>query len=178
VGAAEAIETVVIMLALGLAAEAIAGLLRVPAMIVLVAAGVAFGPEALGVLIASAFTVMLVFITLGASLPIASVLEHGVPALAVLATLIFVARPIAVLGSLLPDRRGAWTRQEIAFVTWARETGVVPASVAATLVADGVPQGDGILTVVALAIVITLLLQTSTKAWLARRLGLLEPEPR
>jgi cell volume regulation protein A len=152
VDAAEAIETVVIMLALGLASEAIAGLLRL--------------------------TVMLVFITLGASLPLASVLEHGLPALAVLATLIFVARPIAVLGSLLPDRRGAWTRQEIAFVTWARETGVVPASVAATLVADGVRQGDEILTVVALAIVITLLLQTSTKAWLARRLGLLEPEPR
>jgi NhaP-type Na+/H+ or K+/H+ antiporter len=38
----------------------------------------------------------------------------------------------------------------------------------------GVPNEDEMVTVVALAIVVTLVLQTTTKAWLAERLGLLE----
>jgi NhaP-type Na+/H+ or K+/H+ antiporter len=37
-----------------------------------------------------------------------------------------------------------------------------------------VPAEDELLTVVALAVIVTLLLQATTKSWLARRLGLLE----
>jgi potassium/hydrogen antiporter len=81
---------------------------------------------------------------------------------------------LTVLTSLLPDRRGRWTPQEIAFVSWTRETGVVPAAVASLLVAEGIPIGDELVTTVALAIVVTLLLQSTTKPWLARKLRLLE----
>ena len=49
-----------------------------------------------------------------------------------------------------------------------------PAIVAA--VAAGVPNENELVTTVALAIVVTLLLQTTTKPWLARRLGLHEPD--
>ena len=94
-----------------------------------------------------------------------------------LATLLFVARPIAVLASLLPDRRGQWTRQEIVFVGWARETGVVPAALAGIIVADGVEDADLVVVCVAMAIIVTLTLQASTKRWLARRLGLVELTP-
>jgi len=44
----------------------------------------------------------------------------------------------------------------------------------ALLAAEGVPYESEIVTVVAVAIVVTLLVQATTKAWLARRLGLAE----
>jgi cell volume regulation protein A len=119
--------------------------------------------------------VIFVFITLGANLPFDAFGDYALPALATLAAFIFVARPLTVLSSLLPDRRGAWTRAEIGFICWTRETGVVPAAVAGLLVSQGVPDGDELVTTVALAIIVTLVLQSTTKPWLARRLGLTEP---
>jgi cell volume regulation protein A len=121
--------------------------------------------------------VIFVFVLLGASLPIATVADNILPGLLVVLVLLVVARPLAVGACLGIDRRGRWTRAEIGFVAWTRETGVVPASVAGILIAQGVPNQDELVTVVALAIVVTLLLQSTTKAWLARRLGLVEPEP-
>lgn len=122
--------------------------------------------------------VMLVFITLGANLPWGTIAHHAVPALAVLAALIFVARPLTVLACLLPDRRGAWSRNELVFLAWTRETGVVPAAVAGLVVSMGVPNSELVVTTVALAIVVTLAVQTTTKRWLAQRLRLLdEPGP-
>jgi cell volume regulation protein A len=119
--------------------------------------------------------VIFVFIALGANLPFDKMPGNALPALAVLAALIFVARPLTVAAALLADRRGRWRRNEIVFVAWTRETGVVPAAVAGVLVAQGVPSEDALLTVVALAVIVTLLLQATTKAWLAGRLGLSEP---
>jgi potassium/hydrogen antiporter len=121
--------------------------------------------------------VVFVFITLGANLPFDTMADEALPALATLAALIFLARPLTVLACLLPDRRGRWRREELVFLSWTRETGVVPAALVGILVADGVEQGPELATVVALAIVVTLLLQSTTKAWLARRLGLGEAEP-
>jgi potassium/hydrogen antiporter len=118
--------------------------------------------------------VLLVFLTLGANLPFRAIADEWLPALAVLGTLLFVARPIAVLASLLPDRRGRWTREEIVFIGWARETGVVPAALAGLIVAEGVDDADLVVVCVAMAIIVTLTLQASTKGWLARRLGLAE----
>ena len=121
--------------------------------------------------------VIFVFITLGVNLPFGSFGDFALPALATLGALLFVARPLTVLACLLPDRRGRWTREEIIFVGWTRETGVVPAAVAGILVAQGVPHADEIVTTVALAVIVTLLLQATTKPWLARRLGLYEAAP-
>jgi cell volume regulation protein A len=124
--------------------------------------------------LASDLMVIFIFVALGANLPFDRMGDHVLPALAVLAALIFVARPLTVLAALLCDRRGRWRRNEILFVSWTRETGVVPAALAGVLVATGVPAEDELLTVVALAVIVTLLLQATTKSWLARRLGLLE----
>ena len=120
--------------------------------------------------------VMFVFIALGANLPFGDIADEALPALATVATLILVARPLTVLACLPLDRRGRWQPAELAFVTWTRETGVVPAALAGVLVAEGVPYETEIVTVVAVAIVVTLAVQSTTKAWLARRLGLLAEE--
>jgi potassium/hydrogen antiporter len=116
--------------------------------------------------------VMFVFLALGANLPFGDIADNALPALATVAALILLARPLTVLACLLPDRRGRWQPAELAFVTWTRETGVVPAALAGVLVAEGVPYETEIVTVVAVAIVVTLGVQSTTKAWLARRLGL------
>jgi cell volume regulation protein A len=50
--------------------------------------------------------VIFIFVVLGANLPLDSIPEEALPALATLAVLIFVARPLTVIGSLLLDRRG------------------------------------------------------------------------
>jgi potassium/hydrogen antiporter len=116
--------------------------------------------------------VVFVFITLGANLPFDTIADEALPALVTLAVLIFLARPLTVLACLLPDRLGRWQRTELVFLSWTRETGVVPAALVGILVADGFEEGPELATVVALAIVVTLLLQSTTKAWLARRLEL------
>jgi cell volume regulation protein A len=118
-----------------------------------------------------------IFLVVGASLPFGTLADHWGPSLAVVAALLLVARPVAVLACTLPDRRARWTRRELAFLCWTRETGVVPAALVGVLAGLGVPNVDLLAGVVALAIVATLLLQATPAPWLARRLGLLEPAP-
>jgi cell volume regulation protein A len=117
---------------------------------------------------------LFVFVVLGANIPFADLGDNLLPALAVLAVLLLVARPITVLACTLPDRGAAWTRNERIFLCWTRETGVVPAALVGVLAGLGVPHTEIYASVVALAIVLTLLLQALPAAWLARRLGLME----
>lgn len=119
--------------------------------------------------------VIVIFVILGAALPWGEMADQLLPALAVLATLLLVARPLAILSCLLPDRRAAWTRQELAFLCWTRETGVVPAALAGLMVTLDVPHAELVTVTVALAIIVTLLVQSTTKRALAGRLGLVEP---
>ncbi len=127
---------------------------------------------------------LFVFVVLGANIPFATLGEYFLPALGVLATLLLVARPLTVLACTVVDRGGGWTRPEVLFLCWTRETGVVPAALVGVLAGLGVPDIDAYASVVALAIVLTLILQALPAAWLAGRLGLLEerrtaprPEP-
>lgn len=120
-------------------------------------------------------TVILVFLTVGANLPWSALADNVLPAVAVVAALIFVARPLTVVACLVSDRGGRWSREELVFMAWTRETGVVATAIAGILVGLDVPNADVAVTVVALAILVTLTLQATTKPWLAQRLGLLEP---
>jgi potassium/hydrogen antiporter len=115
-----------------------------------------------------------VFVLVGANLPFAKLGDEIAPALAVVAVLLLVARPVTVAICCLPDRRSRWSRAELAFVCWTRETGVVPAALVGVLAALAVPNGDLLASVVALAILVTLAVQAVPAPWLARRLGLLE----
>ena len=88
------------------------------------------------------FVTLIVFVVLGANIPWDAVGENLLPALAVLAVLLLVARPLAVLACVLPDRGGGWERNEIAFLCWTRETGVIPAALVGVLAGLGVPHID------------------------------------
>jgi cell volume regulation protein A len=115
-----------------------------------------------------------VFVLVGVNLPFHELGAELLPALAVVAVLLLVARPITGALCCLPDRRSRWSRSELAFVCWTRETGVVPAALVGVLAALAVPNGDLLASVVALAIIVTLAVQAIPAPWLARRLGLLE----
>ena len=119
-----------------------------------------------------------VFATIGANLPWDTMADEALPGLAVIAVLVLVARPLTVLACALPDRGARWTRSELVFLAWTRETGVVPAALVGVLAALGVPGVDVLASVVAIAILVTLVAQAMPAPWLARRLGLLEDEAR
>jgi cell volume regulation protein A len=60
----------------------------------------------------------------------------------------------------------------VLFVAWTRETGVIPAALAGLLVGDGVEGADLVTVCVAMALVVTIAVQATTKPALVRRLGL------
>ena len=122
----------------------------------------------------SEIAVLAVFVILGINLPLEAIWDNLWGGLVVMVVFLFVARPVTVLACLLPDRRARWTREELVFLSWCRETGVVPAAVAAVLLAEGVEGAEIVAAMVALAVVTTLLVQATTAGALARRLGLIE----
>lgn len=113
-----------------------------------------------------------VFVLLGASFdPHAAVTP-------VFATILFVVafmcvvRPIAVFASLLPDRAPRWTLREMLMLSWVRETGVIPAALAANIAALGLPNSGSIVAKTAAVIFATVVVQGLTTGSLARRLVL------
>lgn len=122
--------------------------------------------------------VLAIFVVLGLNLDVGLLLDNLWAGLAVMVVFIFVARPVTVALCLGLDRRAGWTRQEAVFITWCRETGVVPVAVASLLLAEEVPGAQLVATLVTFAVIVTLLLQATTAGWLARRLELIEAQPR
>lgn len=121
--------------------------------------------------------VLAIFVVLGLNLDAGLLWDNLWAGLAVMAVFILIARPITVGISLGLDRRAGWTLREAGFITWCRETGVVPVALAGTLLADDVPGAELVATLVTFAVVTTLLLQATTAGWLAGRLGLLDAPP-
>jgi potassium/hydrogen antiporter len=115
-----------------------------------------------------------IFVTLGLNLPFEALGQYLLGGFLVMFVFIFVARPITVLACLLPDRRGGWTKEEMTFIAWCRETGVIPAAVASLLLARGVEGAEIAVSLVALAVCVTLLLQATTAGYLAHRLNLID----
>ena len=117
---------------------------------------------------------MLIFILLGSQVDFTLMRQHAAESIAVVAVLMFVARPVTVFICTLPDRQARWTFKEMLFMCWTRETGVVPGALAGMLLGLNAPQAPLIASVTFVAILSTILLQATTTRWLARKLGLLE----
>jgi cell volume regulation protein A len=117
---------------------------------------------------------MLIFILLGSQVDFSVMKQYGLLGLAVIAIFIFIARPITVLVSLLPDSKARWTQPEVLFFFWTRETGVIAAALAGIVASSDLIEGKLVSSIVFIAILITVLLQASTTPYVARKLGLLE----
>ncbi|WP_152396861.1 cation:proton antiporter [Paenibacillus guangzhouensis] len=115
---------------------------------------------------------MLIFILLGSQVNFSVLIEYFWPSLIVVLVLMFIARPLTVIACALPDRKAKWTWREMAFMVWVRETGVIPAALSGMIAASGVEHADIIASVTFMAIMLTILVQASSTAWMARKLGL------
>jgi potassium/hydrogen antiporter len=93
----------------------------------------------------------------------------AVPALAVSGILILLARPMAVVLSMLPFRL-PWREQAV--LSWAGLRGAVPIVLATFPASAGVPQGQTIFNVVFFVVITSTLLQGTTTVPVVRRLGL------
>ena len=115
---------------------------------------------------------LLIFMLLGTQVDFSLMSALALPAIALVLVFMFVARPLAVLACAAPDRRARWPWQELVFMCWTRETGVIPAALAGLLLGRGVPGADIIAAVTFVAILVTSLVQAPTTSALARRLSL------
>jgi potassium/hydrogen antiporter len=117
---------------------------------------------------------LFIFLLLGSQVDFASMRQYLLGGIAVVLVLMLVARPIAVFACATPDRRARWSVNEMLFMCWTRETGVIPAALAGLLVGMKAPGAQIIESVTFVAILMTILIQAPTTKWLGRRLGLLE----
>ncbi len=116
---------------------------------------------------------MFIFILLGSQVKLELIAEYWWQGLVVVAVFMFIARPLTVLVSTLPDRRARWSWRELTFIAWTRETGVIPGALASILVGAHAPHADVLAAIIFMAILITIILQATTAKWVAGRLGLL-----
>jgi potassium/hydrogen antiporter len=117
---------------------------------------------------------LFIFILLGAQVDFTLVGQYWLGGVAVATVLMLVARPATVFLCALPDRRARWSFNEMLFMCWTRETGVMPAALAGLLLGIKAPGAQVIASVTFVAILMTILIQAPTTKWLGRRLGLLE----
>lgn len=117
---------------------------------------------------------LFIFVLLGAQIDFALMTQYLWGGVVVTAVLMLVARPVAVFACALPDRRTRWTLNEMLFMCWTRETGVIPAALAGLLIGMKAPGAHVIASVTSVAILMTILIQAPTTRWLGHKLGLLE----
>ena len=117
---------------------------------------------------------LFIFILLGTQVDFTLVGQYWLGGVAVVTVLMLVARPATVFLCALPDRRARWSFNEMLFMCWTREVGVMPAALAGLLLGMKAPGAQMIASVTFVAILMTILIQAPTTKWLGRKLGLLE----
>jgi cell volume regulation protein A len=121
---------------------------------------------------------LFIFMLLGAQVNFHLMAQYWAGGVLVVLIFMLVARPVTVFACALPDRRAKWSFNEMLFMCWTRETGVIPAALAGLLLGMKAPGAPVIASVTFIAILMTILIQAPTTKWLGRRLGLLETHKR
>lgn len=117
---------------------------------------------------------LFIFLLLGSQVDFQLMGQYWFGGVIVVAIFMLVARPLAVFLCALPDRRAKWSFNEMLFMCWTRETGVIPAALAGLLLGMKAPGADVVASVTFIAILMTILIQAPTTKWLGSRLGLLD----
>lgn len=117
---------------------------------------------------------LFIFILLGTQVDFALIAQNLTGSIVVITVFMAVARPATVFLCALPDRRARWSVNEMLFMCWTRETGVIPAALAGLLLAMKAPGAQLIASVTFIAVLMTILIQAPTTKWLGSRLGLLQ----
>ncbi|MFM9912322.1 MAG: cation:proton antiporter [Methylophilaceae bacterium] len=117
---------------------------------------------------------MFIFILLGSQVSFALMQQYWLGGLGVVAVFMLVARPATVFLCAWPDRRANWSFNELLFMCWTRETGVIPGALAGMLLGMKAPHAEMIASVTFITILMTILIQATSTKWLAQKLNLLE----
>jgi len=117
---------------------------------------------------------LFIFVLLGSQVDFALMGQYLQGGIVVVAVFMLVARPLTVFLCALPDRRARWRFNEMLFMCWTRETGVIPAALAGLLLGMKAPGAKMIASVTFIAVLMTILIQAPTTKWLGNKLGLLE----
>ena len=118
------------------------------------------------------------FLVLGLLVTPSRLLETGLSALIIAGFLILVARPFAVATGLcwFPS----YSRREMAYISWVGLRGAVPITLAMMPLMAGVPEARFIFDIICAVVILSLLFQGTTIAYMARKLKVVlppQPEP-
>ncbi len=114
------------------------------------------------------------FLLLGLLVTPSTMLDSAAAALGIVAALILVARPIAVWLCLIPFRYAA---HETWYIAWVGLRGAVPIVLALFPLLAGTPAAGLLFNIAFVVVLVSLLTQGSTIAFMARRLGVAMPDP-
>jgi len=114
------------------------------------------------------------FVLLGLYASPPRLLDAVVPALIAGTVLLLVARPLSVIAAAAPFRV-PWREQ--AFLSWSGLRGAVPIVLALIALQEGAANGQALVDLVFVLVVVLTLLQGTTLPLVARRLGVIASEP-
>ena len=119
---------------------------------------------------------IMIFITLGTQIDFVLLGQYWVQALIIILLFMFIARPVSVFISVMFDKKAEWKLNELLYLMWTRETGVIPAALAGMIISLKINNAPIISAVTFMAIIITLTFQASTAKYVAKLLKLEEAE--
>ena len=112
------------------------------------------------------------FLTLGLLVNPQEIIQLIIPGLIISAVMIFIARPLTVFLSLLPFRKMGF--KDKIYVSWVGLKGAVPIIFAVFVLNENVPEARTIFNIVFLCTLVSLLVQGTSLAIIAKWLGLTE----
>ena len=120
----------------------------------------------------------LIFLLLGALVEIKNLSDYMWTGMATAAVFIFIIRPLIVFVSLSPwllARKNSIGWKEVAFISFVRETGAIPAILLVTIVSLGLDNVDGLLAIGMWVILATLTFQPPLTPLIAKLLNIGTP---
>src|SRR5450759_17737 len=99
---------------------------------------------------------LFIFMLVGAQVDFGLMGQYLWGGVIVIVIFMLVARPVTVFLCALPDRRAKWSLNEMMFMCWTRETGVIPGALAGLLLGMKAPGAQMIASVTFIAILMTI----------------------
>ncbi len=116
-----------------------------------------------------------IFVLLGAVIPLSTMISLAGIGIASALAFMFIIRPLVVVFSLIPwivRHRAEFEWRELVFLSFIRETGVIPAVLMLVAAGSGVAGSQYIFAIGMWVILLTLLIEPPLTPWLAKRLGI------
>lgn len=115
-----------------------------------------------------------IFLLLGAMVDFQTLIAYAGIGVAVAILFMVVVRPLTVFIMLAPFYffgKNRMSIEQLLFLSFVRETGVIPAVLLVTIASAGIPGMDGLVPIGMWVILLTLIVQPPLTPWVARRLG-------